>query len=126
MDWTVRFYEDDGWEPAKEFLVEELTNAERSRFVQRMKYLQKKGLQLVAERPDILRKVEGESNLFRLSMTKSQNNPRFLLCAQTGQTLTVLHGFKEQSTSDYEAAIEVAVRRRDKLQNPQRYERPRA
>lgn len=117
MPWTVRFYEEEGWEPAKEFLVEELTNAERSRFVQRMKYLQKKGLQLTAERPDILRKVEGESNLFRLSMTKSQNNPRFLLCAQTGQTLIVLHGFKEQSASDYERAIDVAVHRRDKLQN---------
>ena len=118
MNWTVRFYDDQGWQPAKEFLVEELTNAERSRFVQRMKYLQKKGLQLVAERPDILKKVEGESNLFRLSMTKSQNNPRFLLCAQTGETLIVLHGFKEKSRSDYEGAIEVAAHRRDKLQNP--------
>jgi phage-related protein len=51
-------------------------------------------------------------------MTKSQNNPRFLLCAQTGETLIVLHGFKEKSRSDYEGAIEVAAHRRDKLQNP--------
>jgi len=116
VSWTVRFYKEKGWEPAKEFLVEELTNTECSRFVQRMKYLQKKGLKLIAERPDILKKVEGEENLFRLSMTKSQNNPRFLLCAQAGQTLIVLHGFKEKSTADYERAIDVAARRRDKLQ----------
>jgi phage-related protein len=75
-----------------------------------------KRLKLIAERPDILKKVEGEENLFRLSMTKSQNNPRFLLCAQAGQTLIVLHGFKEKSTADYERAIDVAARRRDKLQ----------
>lgn len=49
-------------------------------------------------------------------MTKSQNNPRFLLCAQAGQTLIVLHGFKEKSTADYERAIDVAARRRDKPQ----------
>jgi len=115
--WTVRFYKDEESQPAKEFLVEELTNAERSRFVQRMKYLQKKGLQLVAERPDILKKVQGEENLFRLSMSKSQNNPRFLLCAQEGETLIILHGFKEQSTSDYERAIDVAIRRRNTLEH---------
>jgi len=115
--WTVRFYTDEGWEPAKQFLVDELTNAERSRFVQRMRYLQQKGLQFTAERPDILRKVKGESNLFRLSMTKSENNPRFLLCAQKGQTLVVLHGFKEKSSSDYDRAIEIAARRRDQLQD---------
>ena len=114
--WDVRFYREEGREPAKDFLIDELTNAERGRFVKRMQYLQQKGLQLTAERPDILRKAEGEQNLFRLSMTKSQNNPRFLLCAQSGQRLFVLHGFKEKSTSDYDRALAIAAKRRDKLE----------
>lgn len=115
--WDVGFYEDeDGREPAKDFLVEDLTNVERTRFIKRMQYLQQQGLRLAAERPDILKKVKGEGKLFRLSMTKSQNNPRFLLCAQSGQRLVVLHGFKEKSTSDYDRALTVAARRRDKLQ----------
>ena len=116
MSWSVRFYKEGGREPVKDFLVEELTGAERGRFVKRMQYLQAKGLQLAAERPDILRKVKGEENLFRLSMTKSPNNPRFLLCARSGQQLILLHGFKEKSAKDYDRAIAVAARRRDKLE----------
>jgi len=116
LSWSVRFYKEDGHEPVKDFLVDKLTYAERGRFVKRMQYLQQKGLQLIADRPDILRKVKNEENLFRLSMTKSQNNPRFLLCAQSGKQLILLHGFKEKSTSDYDRAIAIAAERRDKLE----------
>lgn len=115
MDWTVRFYEEEGWEPAKEFLVEELTNAERTRFVKRVQYIQKEGLQV---RSDILESVEDEQNLYSLRLPKSQNNPRFLLCTLSGEkTFVVLHGFKERSNSDYESAITVSRNRRDTLES---------
>lgn len=115
MNWTVRFYEDEGWEPAKEFLIEELTNAERTRFVKRVQYVQNEGLQV---RSDVLESVEDEQNLYSLRLPKSQNNPRFLLCTLSGErTFVVLHGFKEGSSSDYNSAIEVAKNRRNKLES---------
>ena len=117
MSWQVLFYKEDDAEPAKNFLVEELTNAERSRFITRVKYVQQKGLGILAERSDILESVKNEKNLFSLRLPRSQNNPRFLLCARAGKTLVVLHGFKEKSASDYDKAIRIAKRRRDNLES---------
>lgn len=117
MSWSVLFYKEGDTEPAQEFLVQELTNAERGRFVTRVQYVQQKGLDLVRERPDILESVQGESNLYSLRLPKSQNNPRFLLCASIDQTLYVLHGFKEKNKRDYKRAIRVAKRRRNALKN---------
>jgi len=117
MSWQVLFYREGKVEPAKDFLVNELTNAERRRFIKRVQYVQKWGLGLVRERPDILEPVQNEDNLYSLRLPRSQNNPRFLLCADIGQTFYVLHGFKEKNTRDYNRAITVAKRRRKALKN---------
>lgn len=117
MSWSVLFYKEGDVEPAKDFLVHELTNPERRRFVTRVKYVQQKGLALIRDRPDILESVKGENNLYSLRLPKSQNNPRFLLCASINQTLYVLHGFKEKDARDYDRAIRVARKRRDALKN---------
>ena len=117
MSWQVLFYKEGGTEPAMDFLLYELTNTERSRFIKRVQYIQARGLDLVRDRPDILESVKGEDNLYSLRLPGSQNNPRFLLCVDIGQTFYVLHGFKEKNTRDYTRAISVAKQRRDALKN---------
>jgi phage-related protein len=109
--WRVLYYKDGkGNQPAKAFLQDELTEAEQESFDTRLKYVRLKGLQV---RDDVMESLKGESNLFSLRLPKSQNNPRFLVCAVSGRRLVLLHGFKEKSSGDYEKAISIARKRRD-------------
>lgn len=119
MSWSVLFYrEKNGKQPALDFLQNELTNAERSRFVRRVQRVQDKGLNLLQSGSDVLESVKDADNLYSLRLPRSQNNPRFLLCVNVGKTFYILHGFKEKSTSDYDRAIKIAENRLYKLQNP--------
>lgn len=119
MSWDVLYYQEkSGRSPVIEFLQQELTNSERSRFIRRLRYVQAKGLNLLGGNSDILESVQNAKNLYSLRLPGSQNNPRFLLCVDTGKTFYVLHGFKEKSSADYDRAITVAESRRDNLQNP--------
>lgn len=107
--WNIYFYADNnGKQPAKDFL-HSLTTKERAAFRTRLKYVKQKGLRVSR---DVMTDLSDHRNLYRLKLL-THNNPRFLLCALSGRRLYLLNGFKEQSKSDYNKAINIARRLRD-------------
>ncbi len=113
--WEIIFYqEEDGTSPAQEFLVNSsLTSGELKQFKVRVYLLTMKGLSLLIERSDIIKKIETEDNLYELRLDNTPNNPRFFLCALVGKRLVILHGFKKKSRKIPRQEIAIAAKRRD-------------
>lgn len=112
MEWSVEFYRNNkGDEPARTFL-ESLDPSEQSTFETRVTYVKMKGPRV---KNDVMTNVQGVKGLYRLRI-KSENNPRFLLCAVAGRRFFVLHGFKEKDVSDYKKAVKKAIPRQKAVQ----------
>ena len=112
--WEIIFYQEvDGTSPAQEFLVNSLTSGELKQFQVRVYLLTMKGLSLLVERSDIIKKIKTKDNLYELRLDNTPNNPRFFLCALVGKRLVILHGFKKKSRKIPPGEITIAAKRRD-------------
>lgn len=113
--WQIEFYrEADGTEPVKEFLQDpSLKPGEKKQFQTRLSLMAEKGLLLMIQRSDILKRIKNQENLYELRLDNTPNNPRFFLCTVTGKRFILLHAFKKKSRKTPQKEIATATRRRD-------------
>lgn len=116
-DWSVELYaEADGVVPVEEFLRDsDLTPGELKQIRTRLDYLRQSGLSLITQRADILESLGDADGIYSLRCPNTPNNPRILLCAVFERRFVLLHGFKEQNAADYGPAIQVALKRKRRV-----------
>ncbi len=118
--WEIIFYQEaDESSPVQEFLKNSsLTPGELKQFRVRLQVLADRGLSLLRERSDIMKKIKAEGNLgnlYELRLDNTPNNPRFFLCALVGKRLVLLHAFKKKDQKIPRREIEIAVKRKDNV-----------
>lgn len=118
--WQIKFFEDeDGKKPVQEFLhSSDLTKAEIKQIQTRLRYISQSGLAILGQRSDILEKLKGPEadGLYSLRCPNTLNNPRILICIPIEQTFVLLYGFKEKNSRDYNKAIAIASKYKQKIE----------